>query len=110
METTATKRIESVYQVRDEDVWAFLDAHSFLVPLLLEAPAHIKNYFPESELFLEMFVDPETVGVRSLLIVIAARLEVDAALKKLNELDHYWWLAYSDEAQGKLELYLEMMS
>ncbi len=110
METTATKRIEALYQIRGDDVFAFIEQHPFLVPILLEAPAQIKPYFPESPLALEMFIDPEGIGVRSLLIVIPTRLDVDTAFEKFNQIHDDLWFQRWDETQHKLDLYMEMVS
>jgi hypothetical protein len=110
MESVATKRIEALYQVRDEQaVFAFLEAHSFLVPLLLEAHSQIKVYFPDAPLFLEMFIDPDAVGIQSLEIAIGTQMDVDTAFAKLTELDYSWALKRLDDAQGKLGIHLEMV-
>jgi hypothetical protein len=109
MESPATRRIEALYQLRHEnEVWAFLDQHSFLIPLLLAAEPQIKHHFTDAQLFLEVYSEPESINSQSLLISIVTCLDVEQAFTKRAELHRDWWFKHVHEAQNKLGLYVEM--
>jgi hypothetical protein len=101
--------IEHWYTLRQPDeVLAFLEENPFLVSLLIEAYSPIQHYFPDSNLFLEMFADPESTDDHQLLVaLIATHLSPEEALIKLDQLDEDWWLDVMDRAQGKLCINVE---
>src|SRR5579864_4905737 len=52
--------IENLYIFEDaNEVTSFLEENPFLIPLLQEAHTHIKEYFPDSDVMLEVNTDPE---------------------------------------------------
>lgn len=110
VQSTKLQSIEQLYTFIERDgVFQFLEDHDFLAPLLLEAHDRIDDYFPSSHLFLSVVVDPEAVltddaasNVDTLVLSIATRLDPIAAMEKLDQLDHNWWLDALPQAQGKL--------
>jgi len=110
------QQLEQLYIFRGQtEVVQFLEAHPFLVPLLLEAYGKIKTYFSDAQLFLKVVADPEAIDDnletlddhKELVIFIATDLDPDKAIDRLNQLDENWWLDVSDQAEGKLNIHLE---
>ena len=94
------QKIKEVYQLRNaEEVWHFLEAYQYLVPLLIEAHSHIRKYFPTANLVLEYAPDPEIAGEEQLLILIAFGENIDQDHEALQRFNHDWWFdAASDQA------------
>jgi hypothetical protein len=81
-------RVENVI-----DVHRFLQKHSNLIDVLLEAHPQIRKYFPTEKLRLKLYVDPESPQWEKLVLSICASAEsVDQALNQLDELDENWWI------------------
>ncbi len=97
--------LETLYTLRGrEEILSFIEQNFFLVPLLLEAPDKIKEYFGKVPLVLEVVADVEVIGDIRLLIYIITELEPEAAVDKLSEFDFGWWLDASVPNQEKLEI------
>jgi bifunctional DNA-binding transcriptional regulator/antitoxin component of YhaV-PrlF toxin-antitoxin module len=93
------QQIEELYQTRNaEEVWYFLEAHQYLVPLLIEAHSHIRKYFPTANLVLEYAPDPEIAGEEQLLILIAFGENIDQDHEALQRFNHDWWFDAGDQA------------
>src|SRR5215469_13388283 len=85
--------IEKLYIFRDaNEVTGFLEENPFLIPLLVEAYAHIKEYFPDSDVCLEVAHDPELIGQKQLITFIVVGPNVENASQTLDHLDENWWL------------------
>jgi hypothetical protein len=81
------------YTFREQDeVVQFLAQYPFLIPVLLEAPEKIRQYFPDSQLFLEVVPDAEVIDWVQLVLSILTNLEPYKAVNKLHQLDRDWWL------------------
>jgi len=81
---------------------AFLDAHPFLTPLLLEAYPVLVQHFPQAELSLEVECDPEGWNWCDLAATINPGCEPTEAVTRLEQFDQAWWLGQLDRAQGLL--------
>jgi len=104
------QQIEQLYRLRNpEEVWHFLGAHQYLVPLLVEAQSHIRKYFPTADLVLEYVVDPEVADEKQVAIYIATEQDVDEAHDALERFDRDWWLDASDQADDDLYITLEFV-
>ncbi|OCQ97962.1 hypothetical protein BCD67_02200 [Oscillatoriales cyanobacterium USR001] len=104
------EQIEKFYILRKRlDVLQFLDNHPFLVPVLLEAPDNISDYFPGDPLFLEVVIDPESTSPDddTMFIIIASDVDPDDSIDRLWQLDENWWLKASMPLQNKLEINVE---
>ena len=100
--------LERLYTFRERsDVLWFLERYPFLVPLLLEAYGKIGDYFPYSQVFLEVVTDPEAVGDYQLVVFIATNFDPDEADDRFERFDEDWWLDALDQAQGVLCINLE---
>jgi len=104
-----TRLISKLFDfARPQEVLRFLDEHTFLIPLLLEAYRKIAEVFgPASTVVLEVMTDPEAPDHRELFAFIRTSLPPDEALRKLDELDQGWWLNEADQARGKLCIHVE---
>ena len=104
----AIELLERLYTFRQRaEVLGFLDRHPFLVQLLLEAYDRIGNYFPQSQVFLEVVSDPEAEGLEELFAYILTSLPVDEALARLDKLDQEWFLDQLDRIGGQFNFNLE---
>jgi hypothetical protein len=92
---------------RPTEVRHFLEENPFLGPLLKEAYINIREYFPSSEIFLEVVADPEAFDEEQLVIFIPVTQDPDGASEALNQLDQNWWLDAMERSQDKLCITLE---
>ncbi|MBD6615148.1 hypothetical protein FNW02_04600 [Komarekiella sp. 'clone 1'] len=100
--------LEQFYTYRERTkVLEFLDKHPFLVPVLLEAPKKIRHYFPNSQLFLEVFIDPESINWVQLILSILMKLDPYEAVARLNKLDWDWGLHNSYDVRSNFFTSLE---
>ncbi len=100
--------LERLYRFRERlDVLGFLERYPFLIPLLLEAYGKIGEYFPYSQVFLEVVTDPEATNDYQLVLFIATNLDPDEADDRFERFDEDWWLDALDRAQGMLCINLE---
>ena len=100
--------LEQLYTFRGRsEILEFLTQHPFLIPILLEAPKKIRQYFPDSQLFLEVERDPEVIDWIMLVLSILMKLDPNDAVDKLNQLDWNWGLHNSYEVRSKFITTLE---
>jgi len=94
--------LEKLYTYRRPmEVKGYIKAHSFLVPLLVEAYDKIGEYFGSNPaVVLEVVTDPEADDYRELFAFIQISLSPEEALSRLDQLDKEWWLDASDKAQN----------
>ncbi|MGH7453772.1 MAG: hypothetical protein ACRENG_20650 [bacterium] len=93
---------------RPMEVSEFLEAHPFLVPLLVEAHDKIGEHFePQPEVVLEVVADPEADDDRQLVAFIQSGVDPAEALLRLDKFDKGWWLKASHRSRGKLCIHLE---
>lgn len=80
------------YTLRCPDVVVdFVNAHSFLLPLLLEAPAHVQCCFgAETQLALELFYDEESHSDPELFLLIRTSDTAETAMQKQGCLRQVW--------------------
>jgi GTPase SAR1 family protein len=106
--STVAQSLEQMYDFRKSiEISRFLEANPFLMPLLEEAYAHIRKYFPSSQLILEVVADPEALDEEQLVIFIVVKHDPDEASEVLNQLDEDWWLDAMERTQDKLCITLE---
>lgn len=104
------EQLEQHYTLREpQEVLDFLNKHSFLIPLLLEAPDKIHHYFPDAPLSLAIAIDPESSSPDSdeLVILIETDIDADESVDNLWELNKAWWLTAERRSQGKMFIDLE---
>jgi hypothetical protein len=95
--------LEKLYSFRNKkEVLDFIAENYFILNTLLEAPAKIRPYFPDSELCLQVDYDPEIIGEVNLLLWILTNLEANDSLERHNQLDYAWWLKASYEVRDKI--------
>ncbi len=101
------ERLRKRYEFRDkEEVSGFIKANPQLEPLLFEALEPITAVFPASQLYLEIYHNPEYQDSNQLVINIATELSVKEALKELDKIDRGWWGSNINRADGKLSINL----
>jgi hypothetical protein len=101
--------LEQLYTFREQsEVVEFLEQHPFLVPVLIAASDQIPQYFPDSELFLEVFFDPESIDSVQLVLSILMKLDPHDAVARQNQFDVDWWLKNTThEVRSRLFTLLE---
>ncbi len=88
----------------------FVNAHPFLLPLLLEAPAHVQCCFgTETRLALEIFYDEESHSSPELFVLIQTSEEAEQAMQQQACLRQEWWRDASRQAQQQLNISLEFV-
>lgn len=105
----ALRSLGQLYTFRSpEEVTWFVQAHPFLLPLLLEAHSKIAQYFgPSPEVILEVVSDPEVQGLVELFGYIVTPLTPEEAGKRLQQFDREWFLLQVHRAKGLLNFDVE---
>jgi hypothetical protein len=101
--------LEKSYIFRDKtEVIEFIKKYSFLLPVVLEAPAEISPYFPEQKLLLQVINDPEIPNyIHLVLSIILTDLDPDQAMEKEDELRKNWSRGLSHEIREHFYTILE---
>lgn len=81
--------------------------HREVVPVLLEAPERIRQFFGEVRPSLDLVCDPEAEGWEELFIVVPTRAPVREALGRLKSLDEAWFAAAARRAQFAINVTVE---
>ena len=110
--TLETKQIEQLYTFQDREpgeVLQFIEKYSFLVPLLLEAPQKIYQFFPDAPLTLTVHIDPESYFEEDIELVLLIETDMDPeeSVDVLEEFDYAWGIEASDRSKGKLLIDLQ---
>jgi hypothetical protein len=105
------RSLERLYTFRRQaEVSRFLERHSFLVPLLLEAYGEIGNCFGlYPHVFLEVVSDPEVQGLVELFGYVVTRLTPEEAGKRLQRFDRDWFLNQLPQVKGLLNFDVEFL-
>ena len=98
-------KIQDQYAIESDSVYRFLDTHLELSDLLLEAAEQIQAYFPDSQRYLEVDIDPETTEVK-LLLSIEPQFDFDEAVNRLEQFEQDWWLDNFNRAESRLTIIL----
>jgi len=109
-EQTTLETLLEQFELRNEGkVNQYLQQHSFLLPLILEAKAQIARIFsPETRTALEISADPSD-GSSQLYLVIPTRLKAEEAYRRFERLDQEWWLEASESAQFRMNIVPEFI-
>jgi hypothetical protein len=89
-----SQTINELYTIENMlDVNIFLQNHSNLIDIILEAHPQLRKYFPTEKLRLKLFSNPESSQWEKLVLSICASPEsVDEALNQLEKFDENWWI------------------
>ncbi|GAB4409007.1 MAG: hypothetical protein Kow00106_02340 [Anaerolineae bacterium] len=103
--------IEPLYEFRDHRaVSGFLQAHPFLLPLLVDARRKIAEYFELPAMpILDVISDPESEGDQELFLLIPTYHSPEQVLRYLDRLDQEWWLDVLPQARGKMTIDVEYL-
>jgi hypothetical protein len=103
------RQISQAYLVEDEKkLTQFIVENSEIVNLLLEAQKHIRKYFLQEKLTLNVSPEYEhTEWERLEISIYVDGNNVDEALNKLSQFDNDWWLNNSSGIGLKLYIGLE---
>jgi len=103
--------LERLYSFRKGvEVSQFIERHSFLVPVLVEAYGKVENCFgPYPQVFLEVVNDLEVHGLVELFGYIVTRLTPEEAGKRLQRFDKAWFLNQLPQVKGLLNFDVEFL-
>ena len=101
------KQLQEIYTFKDRErgeVLQFIEKYPFLMPLLLEAPDKVREFFPDAGLALKVNIDPESYSEESddLLLLIKSDIDPEESVDILEELDYAWWTKVEHLSQGKM--------
>ncbi|MGH8060006.1 MAG: hypothetical protein ACREOH_22685 [Candidatus Entotheonellia bacterium] len=101
--------LADVYHFRRyPEVFAFLQRHPNLIPLLIETAQVIPHYFGQvTPIALDIATDPEAEDDQQLVAWIQTDLEPIKAIARLTEFDTAWWLAASHASHDQLCIHVE---
>lgn len=87
---------------------AFLLRRKFLIPILSEAPKHIRNFFGyEAKLSLDLHRDPEG-KFEELFVVIKTVKPTEEVIDLLGKLDAAWFLNVLPRTRNQLNITVEV--
>lgn len=97
------------YEIRNPSkVAEFLGANLFLLDLLKEIPAQIREVFgDEQNLRLEFFLDPEDANYHRLFIGIPTKTKIKKSSSLLQKFDENWWFENERKSRSKILIDLE---
>ena len=91
-----------------KDIARFLAEHNFLVPLVLEALANLRQTFGEGAVpVLSLVIDPEDEDFEELFISIITDKPTDEALDLLDQFDEEWFVDVLPETKNRLNVTIE---
>ena len=90
----------------DSTAFTFLKTHQFLAPLLVSGHPHIRACFPDSDVYIETVVDPETNDNEQVVVAIAPTVPPSEALARYQQLKQQWLIPITHQAQGKIVVLL----
>jgi hypothetical protein len=100
--------LKQSYTIKEQtEILEFLAQNPSLTTLLKEVPEKIKNFFPNSGLFLEEVIDLEIPDDHKLVVFISPEYEPQQAFNKFKEFNKTWWLNVSKEVKDKLSIMTE---
>lgn len=107
LRTGQIKQLQEIYSFKDREpgeVLQFIEKYPFLIPLLLEAPDKVREFFPDAGLALKVNIDPESYSEESndLLLLIKSDIDPEESVDILEELDDAWWIKVEHLSQGKM--------
>ena len=99
------------YEIRNPpEVAVFLRDNNFLLDLLEEIPAQIRQVFGKKQnLNLEFFLDPEDPNYHRLSIGIPTKAEVKKSSSLLQKFDENWWFVNERKSRSKILIDLEFV-
>ena len=87
----------------------FISQNKFVYNALLEIKEVIKKYFPEEDLRLELYEDPEGEMENELAIYILTCNEPHTALYKLDQFDREYWVEKIDQYENFITVNIEYL-
>ena len=103
--------LAGTFAFRDEQaVSRYLDKHRFLIPLLWEVDAKIRQYFDvHSPVILEVVKDFESGSDEDdeLFAMVPTTLPPESAIELLWRLDEDWWLGASGRGRHRMNIGIE---
>ncbi|HLO88448.1 MAG TPA: hypothetical protein VK203_26055 [Nostocaceae cyanobacterium] len=108
IELNKFNQISELYTIeKNQEVYDFINQHTGLIDLALEAHPQIRKYFPEEKLTLEVVTDYEYPDWKTLVISIWSNHYSDEVSQKLHDFEQNWWLDASGGVGVNLCITLE---
>lgn len=74
------QQLQEIYTFKDREpgeVLQFIEKYPFLMPLLLEAPDKVREFFPDAGLALKVNIDPESYSEESNDLLLLIKSDID---------------------------------
>ncbi len=88
-------------------VRAFLQQQPEVVTFLTEALPHLRRYFPDAPLCLDVIIDPDGCGVPEIQLTIVPTGVPEDAVVGFEQFTAAWWGEQFVQLQGKVGVLLE---
>jgi hypothetical protein len=108
-DTASPNKLEELYEYRNSDeVTDYLQSYPALIAFLQESYRYLLKQFGATATYaLEVVRDPEA-QYKQLVVYINTSLPADAALNRLNRLDHEWFLGHVKSIGHLINFNLEL--
>jgi len=95
--------LKSFYQFRREnDVVQFLATHPHLLPILLSGKDFIRQYLPESNIFIDCILDPELAETQLVVYFTRTIEDSEAAIEEIEKLYDAWLGGYNGDIRSQI--------
>jgi len=105
------RKILNTFSITEEQILpllAFLLRHKFLIPILSQAPEHIRDIFGYgTKLSLDLDRDPEG-KFEELFVVVKTMGSTEEAIDLLGKLDEAWFLKVLPKTRNQLNITVEI--
>jgi hypothetical protein len=103
--------VSDLYCFRDRNkVWAYLEPHGEILPVLVEAYGHIQAQFGSgTPVVLSVISEPTNRQSAELFALISTSLPVAQALAAMRRFDEEWWLDVPEHQTGALNFDIEFV-
>lgn len=99
--------INELFTIRNQsEVLDFLEKNPDMIPVLRESYDKVKEYFPQSNLTLDLMADSDWPHKSHLIIWIKSNSDINEALSTLERMDEEWTYNLPDNVVSSLTLEL----
>jgi len=95
--------LKSFYQFRREnDIVQFLATHPDLLPILASGKDFIRQYLPESNIFIDCILDPELAETQLVVYFTRTIEDSEAAIEQIEKLYDEWLGGYNSDIRSQI--------
>jgi len=102
IESDIEKIFEDYNLINPDEIKIFLEQNTFLYEIIKLTPKKIKEYFPNSNLYLEIKSDIEIDSMKKLIVLIENDMELEEGKETLDTFYDDWWFDASLKTKAKM--------